>query len=98
MQLSVTKRVHLDKKLVWRLEGEELSDFEGSETVTLVNVEPAEGGVYECHYRGERDAKLHAWIRLAVAGELFSVQCTRRMACRAACTLGLVISSLGLSP
>ncbi|KAH9369774.1 hypothetical protein HPB48_007741 [Haemaphysalis longicornis] len=68
VQLSVTKRVHLDEKLVWRLEGEELSDFEGSETVTLVNVEPADGGVYECHYRGERDAKLHAWIRLAVAG------------------------------
>lgn len=67
VQLSVTKRVHRAEPLVWRLEGLELPEFEGSETVTLVNVEAADEGVYECHYRGQRDAKLHAWIRLVVA-------------------------------
>ncbi|KAL1416387.1 hypothetical protein MTO96_028014 [Rhipicephalus appendiculatus] len=28
----------------------------------------ADGGVYECHYQEQRDARLHAWIRLVVAG------------------------------
>ncbi|XP_037562741.1 tenascin [Dermacentor silvarum] len=68
VHLSVTKRMHLAEPLVWRLEGMDLPEFAGSETVTLVNVEQADAGVYECHYRGQRDARLHAWIRLVVAG------------------------------
>ncbi|KAH7962536.1 hypothetical protein HPB52_016763 [Rhipicephalus sanguineus] len=68
VHLSVTKRKHLAEPLVWRLEGMELPEYEGSETVTIVNVEHADAGVYECHYRGQRDARLHAWIRLVVAG------------------------------
>lgn len=68
VHLSVTKRMHLAEPLVWRLEGMELPDYEGSETVTLVNVDQGDAGVYECHYRGQRDARLHAWIRLVVAG------------------------------
>ncbi|XP_077515347.1 uncharacterized protein LOC144125646 [Amblyomma americanum] len=68
VHLSVTKRVHRPEPLVWRLEGLELPDYEGTETVTIVNVEAADAGVYECHYRGQRDARLHAWIRLVVAG------------------------------
>ncbi|KAH6938173.1 hypothetical protein HPB50_007345 [Hyalomma asiaticum] len=68
VHLSVTKRMHLAEPLVWRLEGMELPEYEGSETVTLVNVDQGDAGVYECHYRGQRDARLHAWIRLVVAG------------------------------
>ncbi|EEC01484.1 tyrosine protein kinase receptor tie-1, putative [Ixodes scapularis] len=68
VQLSVTKQLRRSEPLVWMLEGLELPDFGDRETVTLEDVEPADAGVYECFYRGQRKALLHAWIRLIVVG------------------------------
>ncbi|CAN8004061.1 unnamed protein product, partial [Ixodes hexagonus] len=68
VQLSVTKQLRRPEPLIWSLEGLELPEFENQETITLKDVESADAGVYECHYRGQRKAMLHAWIRLIVVG------------------------------
>ncbi|KAG0433298.1 hypothetical protein HPB47_020073 [Ixodes persulcatus] len=75
VQLSVTKQLRRSEPLVWMLEGLELPDFGDRETVTLEDVEPADAGVYECFYRGQRKALLHAWIRLIVYGPACQQDC-----------------------